>query len=91
MRMDRYIYVVVGISYGTEFGDEGHIIISNSHAAHTSLKKAQEELNAILAEIREESFEENYTFTHQLNENDLSVTYESGLEEYYKINKLKLN
>lgn len=91
MKRNRYVYVVAGISINDEWGAEGHLVISNEYGAHGSMRKAQIELSAILAEIREQSIEEQYTFTHTLTDIDLTVDYESGLHEYYKIYKMKLN
>lgn len=89
MKVDRYFYLVVGI----EDDDQGRstLILSDSHALHTSKEKAVAELGAILDEIRRDANEMEYEFEYVMGDDNLTVDYESGSQEFYTIRKIKLN
>ena len=89
MKVDRYFYLVVGI----EEDDQGRstLILSDSHALQTSKEKAIAELGAILDEIRNDADEMGYEFQYVMGDENLTVDYESGSQEFYTIRKVKLN
>lgn len=89
MKVDRYFYLVVGI----EEDDQrcSTLILSDDHALHTSKEKAIAELGAILDEIRQDANEMGYEFQYVMGDENLTVDYESGSQEFYTIRKVKLN
>lgn len=89
MKVDRHFYLVVGI----EEDDQGRstLILSDAHALHTSKEKAIAELGQILEEIRNDANEMEYEFTYVMGDENLTVDYESGTQEFYTIRKVKLN
>ena len=87
----RYVYVVAGINDATANYDGAYLIVSEQHACHSTLEKAQNELVAILAEIRKEATEEGYEIEYDMDGQSLSVDFDSGSHEYYRIYKVLVN
>lgn len=87
----RKVYVVVGLVDDSENGNIPYIALSDDHGAYNKFEDAREELYKILAEIREESEKEGYTFETEFYEKELRITFETGLVEIYKIHELKIN
>ena len=85
----KYVYVVVGVSEPEM--EQSYLIVSEMHAGHSNLEKAQRELGAILDEIRQEANENEYEFTYEMNNDSLSVDFNNGTQEYYKIYKILVN
>lgn len=85
----KYVYVVVGVSEPEM--EQSYLIVSEMHAGHSSLEKAQRELCAILDEIRQEANENEYEFTYEMDNDSLSVDFNNGAQEYYKIYKILVN
>ena len=85
----KYVYVVVGVSEPEM--EQSYLIVSEMHAGHSSLEKAQRELGAILDEIRHEANENEYEFTYETDNDSLSVDFNNGTQEYYKIYKILVN
>ena len=89
MKVDRYFYLVVGIEEDDQAGST--LRLSDAHALHTSKEKAIAELGQILEEIRNDANEMEYEFTYVMGDENLTVDYESGTQEFYTIRKVKLN
>lgn len=89
MKVDRYFYLVVGIEEDEQGG--ATLILSDAHALHTSKEKAIAELGNILDEIRQDANEMGYEFHYVMGDENLTVDYESGSQEFYTIRKVKLN
>lgn len=87
----RYVWVVVGIEDNHANFEGAFLVVSEPHAAHTSQEKAQRELGAILAEIRQEALDNEYEITYERDNDSLSVDFPSGSHEYYRIYKLLVN
>lgn len=89
MKRDRYFYLVVGI----EEDDQGRstLILNDVYALQTSKEKAIAELNNILDEIRQDANELGYEFNYVMGDENLTVDYEGGSQEFYTIRKIKLN
>lgn len=89
MKADRYFYLVVGIEEDDRGG--GTLVLSDSHALQTSKEKAIAELSNILDEIRQDADKLGYKFNYVMGDENLTVDYESGSQEFYTIRKIKLN
>ena len=89
MEKARYFYLVVGIEEDGQGG--ATLILSDAHALHSSKEKAVAELGTILEEIRNDANEMEYEFTYVMGDENLTVDYESGSQEFYIIRKVKLN
>lgn len=89
MKVNRYFYLVVGIEEDDQGG--ATLILSDSHALQTSKEKAIAELGNILDEIRRDANEMGYEFHYVMGDENLTVDYESGSQEFYTIRKVKLN
>lgn len=85
----KYVYVVVGVSEPEM--EQSYLMVSEMHAGHSSLEKAQRELGTILDEIRQEANENEYEFTYEMDNDSLSVDFNNGTQEYYKIYKILVN
>lgn len=93
MKVDRpqYVYVVAGINDATANYDGAYLIVSEQHACHRTLEKAQNELVAILHEIQHEATENGYEIEYDMDEQSLTVDFDSGSHEYYRIYKVLVN
>lgn len=85
----KYVYVVVGICEPEM--EQSYLIVSEAHAGHSTMEKAQRELQAILDEIRQEATEQEYEITYEMDNDSLNVEFPSGSNEYYKIHKILVN
>ena len=85
----KYVYVVVGICEPEM--EQSYTIVSEAHAGHSTMEKAQGELQAILDEIRQEAVEQEYEITYEMDNDSLNVEFPSGSNEYYKIHKILVN
>lgn len=89
MNRDRYYYLVVGVEEDDQGG--ATLILSDAHALHSTKAKAIAELGEILNEIRNDANEMRYEFHYVMGDENLTVDYESGSQEFYTIRKVKLN
>lgn len=91
MRVNRlkYVYVVIGICEPEM--EQSYLMVSEMHAGHSTLEKAQRELQAILEEIQTEAQTEEYEVTYEMTNDSLDVDFPSGNHEFYKIYKILVN
>ena len=81
----RYVYTVVGICEPEM--EQSYLMVSEMHAGHSTLEKAQRELQAILEEIQTEARTDEYEVTYEMTNDSLDVDFPSGNHEFYKIYK----
>ena len=93
MKLNRpkYVYVVAGLNDASQNYDGVYLMVSELHAGHSTMGKAQKELEAILAEIRAEATLEEYEIEYEMDGESLSVDFPSGTHEYYRIYKILVN
>lgn len=85
----RYTYVVVGICEPEM--EESYLMVSEKHAGHSTMEKAQRELQAVLDEIQQEAAQDEYEVTYTMGNDSLEVDFPSGNHEFYKIYKILVN
>ena len=79
-------------SYGHAEGKTTYVEEEAAHSEGYSTKaKAIAELGEILNEIRNDANEMGYEFHYVIGDENLTVDYESGSQEFYTIRKVKLN
>jgi len=89
MTIDKYFYLVVGIEEDEQRCST--LILSNAHALYRTKEKAIAELGMILNEIREDANKNGYEFQYVMEDESLTVDFETGAQEFYVIRKIKLN
>ncbi len=87
----RYVWVVAGLNDNSANFEGVTLMVSEPCGAHTSHLKAKAELEAILEEIRQEANDGEYEFNYEMDDWHLSVDFESGSHEYYRIYKMLVN
>ena len=76
------IYFVVGTIYTDDYTD----VVVNAYAAHSTLEKAQEELQRILKETDMEAKTHNIEYSYELIEDTLRISWMgTGTFECWKI------
>ena len=65
------IYFVVGSIYTDDYTD----VVVNAYAAHSTLEKAQQELQRILKETEIEAEAHNIKYSHELTEDTLRISW----------------
>ena len=89
MKKERYVYVVCGLCH--DYDGIAYPVFSNNHAVHTSMAKAQAELDNILNESQEEADLNGYTMISNRGDDWLDIEYETGTIEKYQIYRSKIN